>query len=31
MGGYAVPRVQINPVHASAQSNASLTGAAVRN
>ena len=31
MGGYTVPREQINTVHASAQSNASLSGTAVQN
>jgi Domain of unknown function (DUF4148) len=31
MGGYTVPRVQIRTAHASAQSNASLSGAAVQN
>jgi hypothetical protein len=31
MGGYTVPRAQINTVHASAQSSASLIGTAVQN
>ena len=31
MGGYTVPRAQINTVHASAQSSASLNGTAVQN